>query len=108
MDRQAELAAVDRTMRSYYAAVAHGDAVAAARHFTAPSTFVTRQGAWSPATAAEIETSFAATLRDFKAQGYSHSTWSESHMKLLGETVALASLVIVRHRTDGTEKKAAA
>jgi ketosteroid isomerase-like protein len=103
MDSQTELTAVDRAMRSYYAAVSQGDAAAVARHFTAPAMFVTQRGAWSPTTTAQIEASFVSTLRDFKAQGYSHSTWAESHMKLLGETTALASLVVVRHRTDGTE-----
>jgi ketosteroid isomerase-like protein len=103
MDSQIELAAVDRAMRSYYAAVSQGDAAAIARHFTAPAMFVTPRGAWSPTTTAQIEASFVSTLRDYKAQGYSHSTWAESHMKLLGETTALASLVVVRHRTDGTE-----
>jgi ketosteroid isomerase-like protein len=103
MDLQTELAAVDHTMRSYYAAVSHGDAATAARHFTVPAMFMTPKGAWTPATTADIEASFVATLRDFRAQGYSHSTWAESHMKLLGETTALASFVVVRHRTDGTE-----
>ena len=103
MDLKTELAAIDRTMRSYYAAVSQGDAAAAARHFTAPAMFLTQKGTWSPATTAQIEASYVAMLRDYQAQGYSHSTWSESHMKLLGEATALASFVVVRHRTDGTE-----
>ena len=83
--------------------MSQGDAAAAARHFTVPAMFMTQRGVWSPATIADIETSYVAMLRDYGAQGYSHSTWSESHMKLLGATTALASFVVVRHRTDGTE-----
>jgi ketosteroid isomerase-like protein len=103
MENESELAAVDRALRSYYDAVAGGDAAAAARCFTAPATFLTPQGDGTPATTAQVETFFAATLSGFKAQGYSHSTWSEAHIKLLGDTTALASLIVVRHRTDGTE-----
>jgi hypothetical protein len=64
---------------------------------------MTQKGTWSPATTAQIEASYVAMLRDYQTQGYSHSTWSESHMKMLGETTALASFVVVRHRTDDTE-----
>jgi hypothetical protein len=103
MDGESELVAVDHTMRSYYAAVSQDDAAEAARHFTVPAMFMTQKGVWSPTTTAAIEASYVAMLRDYGAQGYSHSTWSESHMQLLGETTALASFVVVRHRTDGTE-----
>ncbi len=103
MGRQSELAAAGRALQSYYDAVAAGDAAAAARCFSAPATFMTPQGGGTAPTTERIETSFATMLRDLKAQGYSHSTWSESHMKLLGDSTALASLVVVRHRTDGSE-----
>jgi ketosteroid isomerase-like protein len=103
MARESELVAVDHTMRSYYAAVSQDDAAAAARHFTVPAMFMTQKGVWSPTTTAAIEASYVAMLRDYSAQGYSHSTSSESHMQLLGETTALASFVVVRHRTGGTE-----
>jgi uncharacterized protein (TIGR02246 family) len=101
-DRQTELAAVDAAMRSYYAAVSRGDAAAAARHFTVPAMFVTPRGTWSP-TMTQIETASVGMLREYASQGYSHSTWAESHMTLLGDAAALASIVVVRHRTDGTE-----
>lgn len=103
MDPQTELAAVDRTIRSYYAAVSQGDASAAAQHFAVPAMFMTQRGVWSPSTTEQIEASYVALLRDYEAQGFSHSTWAESHLKLLGESTALASFVVVRHRTDGTE-----
>src|SRR5713226_1959933 len=103
MDQQTEMAAIDRTMRSYYDAFSHGDAAASAQQFSAPSMFMTPQGAASRATIAQIETSFAAAIRDLKEHGYSHSSWLESHTKLLGQPTALVSLVVVRHKTDGTE-----
>jgi hypothetical protein len=84
MDQQTEVAAIDRTMRSYHDAFSHSDAAASAQQFSAPSTFMTPQGAASRASIAQIETSFAATIRDLKEQGYSHSSWLGSHAKLLG------------------------
>jgi ketosteroid isomerase-like protein len=102
MELQSELAAVEGALRSYYDAVAGGDATAVARCFTAPATFLSPQGDRTPSTTVQVEALFAAVLSGFKAQGYSHSTWSEAHFKLLGETTALGSLVVVRHRTDGT------
>jgi ketosteroid isomerase-like protein len=103
MEHQSELAAANRALRSYYDAVAGGDATAAARCFTAPAMFMTPRGSGTAATTELVETSLAATLRDFKTQDYSHSTWSESHTKLLGDATALTSLIVVRHRSDGTE-----
>jgi ketosteroid isomerase-like protein len=103
MERQSELAAARRALQSYYDAVAGGDAAAAARCFTAPATFMTQEAGGTAPTTERIEAFFAGMLRDFKTQGYSHSTWSESHMKLLGDRTALASLVVVRHRGDGSE-----
>jgi hypothetical protein len=67
MDQQTEMAAIDRTMRSYYDAFSHGDAAASAQQFSAPSMFMTPQGAASRATIAQIETSFAAAIRDLKS-----------------------------------------
>ncbi len=79
MERQSELAAVGRALQSYYDAVAGGDAAAASRCFAAPAMFLTPQGGGTAPTTERVEAGFAAMLRDFKAQGYSHSTWSESH-----------------------------
>jgi ketosteroid isomerase-like protein len=103
MERQGELAAVERALQSYYDAVAAGDAALAARCFTVPATFLSPQGSNIPTTTAQVESLFAAILSGFKAQGYSHSTWSETHFKLLGDTTAIAGLIVVRHRSDGTE-----
>ena len=41
--------------------------------------------------------------RDLRERGYSHSTRSELHLKLLDQITALASGVFVRHKTDGSE-----
>jgi hypothetical protein len=41
--------------------------------------------------------------RDLRPRGYSHSTVSELHVKLLNRTTALANAVFVRHKTDGSE-----
>jgi hypothetical protein len=42
-------------------------------------------------------------LRDLKEHGYSHSKWVELHVKLLGKSVALASAIFTRYKTDGSE-----
>jgi len=54
-------------------------------------------------TRSEIEARYGAYLRGLRERGYSHSTWSELHVKLLDQTTALASAVAVRHKTDGSE-----
>jgi ketosteroid isomerase-like protein len=51
----------------------------------------------------EIEAFYSGVLRDLRERGYSHSTVSELHIKLLDQTTALASTVFVRHKTDGSE-----
>jgi hypothetical protein len=51
----------------------------------------------------EIEAFYGGILRDPKQCGYSHSTWSELHVKLLDQTRALVSAVFVRHKMDGSE-----
>ena len=53
-------------------------------------------------TRSEIEARYGAYLRGLRERGYSHSTWSELHVKLLDQ-IALASGVFVRHKTDGSE-----
>jgi hypothetical protein len=54
-------------------------------------------------TTADVQTFYGATLRDLKERDYSHSKWQELHVKLLGTTVALASGVFTRCKTDGSE-----
>jgi hypothetical protein len=51
----------------------------------------------------EIEAFYGGVLRDLRARGYSHSTWSEQHVKLLDQSIALVSAVVVRHKMDGSE-----
>ena len=55
-------------------------------------------------TISEIEAGYGGYLRGLREQrGYSHSTVSELHVKLLDQTTALVSGVFVRHKTDGSE-----
>jgi uncharacterized NTF2-like protein DUF6841 len=54
-------------------------------------------------TMSEIEAFYGGVLRDLRARGYSHSTWSEQHVKLLDQSIALVSAVVVRHKMDGSE-----
>ena len=51
----------------------------------------------------EIEAFYEGLQRDLRPRGYSHSTVSELHVKLLDQTRALASAVFVRYKTDGSE-----
>jgi hypothetical protein len=51
----------------------------------------------------DVKALYGGILRDLRERGYSHSTWSEMHVKPFDETRALISGVFVRHKTDGTE-----
>jgi hypothetical protein len=54
-------------------------------------------------TISEVEARYGSIIQDLRKRGYSYSTRSELHVKLLDQTRALASGVFVRHKTDGSE-----
>ena len=105
---QAEKTAVDHALRDYNNAFGRGDLSANGQHCNVP--FVAfiyspqgSQGVKVLPTMPEIEALYGGVLRPLRERGYSHSTVSELHVKLLDQTTALASAVVVRHKTDGSE-----
>jgi ketosteroid isomerase-like protein len=100
---QTEKTAVDHALRDYNDAFVRGDLSAIGQHCNVPFVRMSPQGVKVLPTMSEIEAFYAGVLRDLRERGYSHSTWSELQVKLLDQTIALASAVVVRHKTDGSE-----
>jgi hypothetical protein len=100
---QAEKTAVDHAMRDYNDAFGRGDLSAIGQHINVPFVVISSQGVKVLPTMSEIEAFYGGLQRDLRPRGYSHSTISELHVKLLDQTTALASGVFVRHKTDGSE-----
>ena len=100
---QPEKTAVDHAMRDYNDAFGRGDLSAIGQHINVPFVVISSQGVKVLPTMSEIEAFYGGLQRDLIPRGYSHSTVSELHVKLLDQTRALASGVFVRHKTDGSE-----
>jgi ketosteroid isomerase-like protein len=100
---QAEKTAVDHAFRDYNDVFSRGDLSGIGQHCNVPFVVISSQGVEVLPTMSEIEGFYGSILRDLRERGYSHSTRSELHVKLLEQTTALASGVFVRHKTDGSE-----
>ena len=100
---QAEKTAVDHALRDYNDAFGRGDVSAIGQHCNVPFVVISSEGVKVLPTMSEIEARYGGILRDLRERGYSHSIRSELHVKLLDQTRALASAVLVRHKTDGSE-----
>jgi hypothetical protein len=100
---QTEKTAVDHALRDYSDAFGRGDLSAIGQYCNVPFVVISSQGVKVCPTMSEIEAFYEGLQRDLRPRGYSHSTVSELHVKLLNRTTALASAVFVRHKTDGSE-----
>ena len=100
---QAEKTAVDQAFRDYNDVFSRGDLSAIGQHCNVPFVVISSQGVEVLPTMSEIEGFYGGILRDLRERGYSHSIRSELHVKLLEQTIAFASGVFVRHKTDGSE-----
>ena|SRR6516225_2477259 len=100
---QAEKTAVDHAFRNYNDVFSRGDLSAIGQHCNVPFVVISSQGVEVLPTMSEIEGLYGGILRDLRERGYSHSIRSELHVKLLEQTIAFASGVFVRHKTDGSE-----
>ena len=94
---------MDHAFRDYNDVFSRGDLSAIGQHCNVPFVVISSQGVEVLPTMSEIEGFYGSILRDLRERGYSHSTRSELHVKLLEQTTALASGVFVRHKTDGSE-----
>ena len=100
---QAEKTAVDHALSEENDALGRGDLSAIGQHCNVPFVVISSQGVKVCPTLSEIEAVYGGIQRDLRERGYSHSTVSELHVKLLDQTTALVSGVFVRHKTDGSE-----
>ena len=100
---QAEKTAVDHAFHDYNDTFVRGDLSAIGHHCHVPFTRISPQGVEVLPTMSEIEAFYGGIQRDLRERGYSHSTRSELHLKLLDQITALASGVFVRQKTDGSE-----
>jgi ketosteroid isomerase-like protein len=100
---RAEKTAVDHAFRDYNDAFGRGDVSAIGRHYDVPFVVVSSHGVKVLPTMTAIEGFFGGVIGDLRERGYSHSTRSELHVKLLDQTTTLVSAVFVRHKTDGSE-----
>jgi len=100
---QAEKTAVDHAFRNYNDVFSRGDLSAIGQHCNVPFVVISSQGVEVLPTMSEIEGFYGGILQDLRERGYSHSIRSELHVKLLEQTIAFASGVFVRHKTDGSE-----
>jgi ketosteroid isomerase-like protein len=103
IDQESERGAVERTLLSYADAFNRGELSSISQRCNVPFVVVAPQAVRTFATTAEVETFFDGIHRDLRERGYSHSKWMELHVKFLGKTVALASAVFTRYKTDGSE-----
>jgi ketosteroid isomerase-like protein len=103
VEQESEKAAVESSLNSYADAFRQGDLAGIGQHCNVPFVIISQQEVRAFPTIADVETAYGALLRDLKEKGYSHSKWVELHVKPLGTTVALASTVFTRYKTDGTE-----
>ena len=94
---------MDHAFHDYNDAFVRGDLSAIGHHCHVPFTRISPQGVEVLPTMSEIEAFYGGIQRDLRERGYSHSTRSELHLKLLDQITALASGVFVRHKTDGSE-----
>jgi len=102
---QAEKTAVDHAFRNYNDVFSRGDLSAIGQHCNVPFVVISSQGVEVLPTMSEIEGFYGSSLRDLRERGYSHSIRSELQVKLLERTIAFASGVFVRHKTDGSETR---
>jgi ketosteroid isomerase-like protein len=100
---QDEAAAVEREMRAYSAAYATGEAAKVVEHLNEPYMVVSPNGAQSFATRNEIEGSISAFLRDLKSKGYTRSEFTELHVKLLAQNIAIVSAAAIRYAEGDKE-----
>jgi ketosteroid isomerase-like protein len=103
VEQESDKAAVERSLNSYADAFRRGDLSGIGQYCNVPLVFITQQEVRAFPSIADVETAYSAILRDLKGHGYSHSKTVELHVKPLGATVALASAVFTRYKTDGTE-----
>ena len=97
-----EKEAVHEVLRGYYEAFGR-DATAAAAFFAEPTLIVTPTELIEIRTRPELASYLDKFAAGLKANGFSHSTFSDLRITLLNPATALCALIAIRMKTDGTE-----
>jgi len=92
---------VEQALRAYEDAWSRHDARAIASFYYEPAMRVSPAGPILRATRAAQEAFFSGLLSTLLQQGYATSAWEQLEVRLLDANTAIASGVVVRHRTDG-------
>jgi ketosteroid isomerase-like protein len=94
---------VTETLRDYYAASNNDDLPGMVSHYHEPVTFISASGVTSFARRAEAIPHLAQFFAPLRARGAVRTEWTESHIRELSETLAVADIGLVRFTVDGRE-----
>ena len=104
---QDDKVAATRALVTYFGAfidaVRTGDAAAVSQHLTEPFISIDPSKTVVFATRADFEVWLRPVLGGMKERGYDHSKWPQLDLKLLSKELAVASTLVVRYKSDGTE-----
>jgi ketosteroid isomerase-like protein len=100
---QSDQATVLQTLREYYAASNKRDVPGMVAYFHEPVTFITAGGVNSLATRADAARVLEQFMARLKTLGAIRTDWTESHVKQLSDTLAVAGIALVRVAADGRE-----
>lgn len=94
---------VEAALQEYEAAWSRHDAAAIASFYYEPAMRVGRGGPVVRPTRADQEAFFSGFLPGLVQRGFERSRWQELNVHLLDGQTAIASGIVVRTRTDGSE-----
>src|SRR5215831_10905610 len=97
------MATVMQTLRDYYAASNRDDLPGMVSHYHEPVTFIGGSGVTVFMTRVEATPFLAEFFGRLRAIGAVRTEWSESHIKELTDTLAVADIGLVRFTADGRE-----
>ncbi len=97
------MAPITEMLRDYYAASNRDDVPGMVSYYHEPVTFLSAQGVMSCATRAEATPFVAQFFARLRSIGAVRTEWTESHIKELSETLAVADIGLVRFTADGRE-----
>ena len=97
------MATVTQTLREYYAASNKDDLPGMVSHYHEPVTFIGARGVTVFTTRMEATPFLAEFFARLRALGAVRTEWSESHIKELSDTLAVADIGLVRFAADGRE-----
>jgi ketosteroid isomerase-like protein len=97
------MSTVTQTLRDYYDASNKDDLPGMVSYYHEPVTFMGAGGVTSYATRAEAIPLLAQFFGRLRGMGAMRTEWTESHIKELGDTLAVADIGLARFTTDGRE-----